>query len=293
MFEGVFCPSITITKEDGSIDYDLWGKHLNHLAEAGINGVLIFGSIGEFYSVSIEDKKAVAKFVKERVGDKMQVFLGIGDTNYKNVIELAKYAEEIQLDAVVAVSPYYFGPSDITTQKYFGGIANASKTPIIVYNFPDRTGTDLSPELVADLCKQYPSICGIKDTVNTISHTRKVIKAVREVNKDFSVLSGFDEYYLVNRASGGNGVLSGLTNLEPETFVKMHNAYQNEDFATAIECAKRISHLMAVYDVCDLFISSIKAGVKANGLDICTNIFEPATQATDKQVDEIKNILEI
>lgn len=221
----------------------------------------------------------------------MKVFLGIGDTYYKNVLELAKYAEKINLDAVVAVSPYYFGPSNVTAYEYFGGIAKASKTPIIVYNFPERTGTDLSPELVADLTKQYPSICGIKDTVDTISHTRKVIKAVREVNNEFSVLSGFDEYYLVNRVSGGNGVLSGLTNLEPETFVKMHNAYQSGDFDLAIECAQRISYLMRVYDVCDLFISSIKAGVKVNGLDICTNIFEPASQVSEDQMKQIKEIL--
>lgn len=291
MFEGVFCPSITITDDNGNIDYESWGKHLDHLADAGINGVLIFGSIGEFYSVSIEDKKTAASFVKERVGERMKVFLGIGDTIYNNVIELAKYSDEIGLDAVVAVSPYYFGPTNVTAHNYFGGISKACKTPIIVYNFPDRTGTDLTPELVAELTKKYPTICGIKDTVDTISHTRKVIKAVREVNKDFSVLSGFDEYYLVNRVSGGNGVLSGLTNLEPETFVKMHKAYQSGDFDLAIECAERISYLMRIYDVCDLFISSIKAGVKAKGLDISTKIFDPATQVSDSQMKQIQEIL--
>lgn len=86
---------------------------------------------------------------------------------------------------------------------------------MILYNFPARTGTDLSPELVARLASQYPNICGIKDTVDTISHTRKVIRAARAVNPEFTVFSGFDEYYLVNRVSGGNGVLSGLTNVEP------------------------------------------------------------------------------
>lgn len=261
------------------------------MADAGINGVLIFGSIGEFYSVSVSDKKTAAKFVKERVGSKMKVFLGIGDTNYNNVINLAKYAQEIDIDAVVAVSPYYFGPTEQTAHEYFGGIAAATKVTIIVYNFPARTGTDLTPELVSDLVSKYPTICGIKDTVDTISHTRKVVAAVRKVNPEFTVLSGFDEYYLVNRVSGGNGVLSGLTNLEPETFVKMHKAYQSEDFATAIKCAERISYLMQVYDVCDLFISSIKAGVKAKGLDISTKIFEPAIQANEDQIEQIRDIL--
>lgn len=291
MFEGIFCPSITITDDEGNIDFDLWGKHLDHLADAGLDGVLIFGSIGEFYSVSLEDKKAVCDFVLKRVGGRMKVFIGVGDTNYANVLELTRYAEKAGVDAVLAVSPYYFGPSAHTAEKYFGGIAEATKLPVILYNFPARTGTDLTPELVASLAAKYPNICGIKDTVDTISHTRKVIHAARAVNPEFSVFSGFDEYYLVNRVSGGNGVVCGLTNVEPELFAKMHAAYQAGDFATAVSCAERISKLMAVYDVCDLFVSAIKAAVKVKGLPISTKVFEPAIQATDSDEAAIAELL--
>ena len=291
MFKGIFCPSITITDDEGKIDYDLWGKHLDHLADAGVNGVLLFGSIGEFYSVSLADKEAALEFAVKRVGERMKVFAGVGDTTYANVIEFTKFAEKAGADAVLAVSPYYFGPSPLTAENYFGGIAEATKLPVILYNFPARTGTDLTPELVASLAAKHPNICGIKDTVDTISHTRKVIRAVRKVNPEFSVLSGFDEYYLVNRASGGNGVLCGLTNVEPELFVRLHGAYQAGDFATAIECAKRISSLMAVYDACDLFISAIKVAVKIKGLPISTTIFDPAIQASDDQKATIEQLL--
>ncbi len=291
MFKGIFCPSITITDDEGKIDFDLWGKHLDHLADAGVNGVLLFGSIGEFYSVSLADKEAALEFAVKRVGERMKVFAGVGDTTYANVIELTKFAEKAGADAVLAVSPYYFGPSPLTAENYFGGIAEATKLPVILYNFPARTGTDLTPELVASLAAKHPNICGIKDTVDTISHTRKVIRAARAVNPDFTVFSGFDEYYLVNRVSGGNGVLCGLTNVEPETFVKMHAAYEKGDFATAVACAERISKLMAVYDVCDLFVSAIKAAVKVKGLPISTKIFEPAVQATEANEAAIAELL--
>ena len=291
MFKGIFCPSITITDDEGKIDYDLWGKHLDHLADAGVNGVLLFGSIGEFYSVSLADKEAALEFAVKRVGERMKVFAGVGDTTYANVIEFTKFAEKAGADAVLAVSPYYFGPSPLTAENYFGGIAEATKLPVILYNFPARTGTDLTPELVASLAAKHPNICGIKYTVDTISHTRKVIRAARAVNPDFTVFSGFDEYYLVNRVSGGNGVLCGLTNVEPETFVKMHAAYEEGDFATAVACAERISKLMAVYDVCDLFVSAIKAAVKVKGLPISTKIFEPAVQATEANEAAIAELL--
>ena len=291
MFKGIFCPSITITDDEGKIDYDLWGKHLDHLADAGVNGVLLFGSIGEFYSVSLADKEAALEFAVKRVGDRTKVFTDVGDTTYANVIEFTKFAEGAGADAVLAVSPYYFGPSPMAAENYFGGIAEATKLPVILYNFPARTGMDLTPELVATLAKQHSNICGIKDTVDTISHTRKVIRAARAVNPDFTVFSGFDEYYLVNRVSEGSGVLCGLTNVEPETFVKMHRAYESGDYATAVACAERISKLMAIYDVCDLFVSAIKAAVKVKGLPISTKIFEPAVQATEADEAAIAELL--
>lgn len=291
MFEGIFCPSITITDDAGGIDYDLWGKHLDHLAEAGVDGVLLFGSIGEFYSFSVEDKKAALEFAVERVDGRMKVLAGVGDTKLDRVLDFTRFAEEAGADGVVAVSPYYFGPSAQTAKEYFAAIARATDLPIILYNFPARTGSDLTPELVAELAAAHPNICGIKDTVDTISHTRKVIAAVRAVNPAFSVLSGFDEYYLVNRVSGGNGVLCGLTNVEPELFARMHAAYERADFAEAIACAERISHLMAVYDVCDLFVSAIKAAVNVKGLPISTRICEPAVQVTPEQMDRIRALL--
>ena len=291
MYEGIFCPTITITDEEGKIDYDLWGKHLDHLVEAGLDGVLLFGSIGEFYSVSLEDKKAATDFAVKRVAGRMKVFVGVGDTTYANVLELTRYAEKAGADAVLAVSPYYFGPTDASAMNYFGGIAEATELPVILYNFPARTGTDLSPELVAKLAAAHKNICGIKDTVDTISHTRKVIRAARAVNPEFSVFSGFDEYYLVNRVSGGNGVLCGLTNVEPELFAKMHAAYQAGDYATAVECAERVSKLMAIYDVCDLFVSAIKGAVNVKGLPISTKIFEPAVHVTPEQMDQIRDLL--
>ena len=105
------------------------------------------------------------------------------------------------------------------------------------------------------------------------------------------MLSGFDEYYTVNRISGGNGVLCGLTNVEPETFVSLHRAWQSGDYATAIKSAERISYLMRLYDTADLFISAIKGAVKAKGLPIDTSIHEPAVQLTDEQYRNIQGIL--
>lgn len=291
LFEGVFCPSITPLCNDGSIDYEHWGRHLDHLAEAGINGVLLFGSIGEFYACDVETKAAAVEFAVRRVDGRMKVLAGVGDTDLNRVLDLSRHAEQAGADALVAVSPYYFGLSDMAADRYFASIAGTTGLPVLLYNFPARTGADLSPDLVAQLATEYPTIVGIKDTVDTISHTRKVVAAVRGVRPDFAVLSGFDEYYVPNRIAGGNGVLCGLTNVEPEIFVKLHRAWQTGDWSTVRTAAERISYLMRLYDCADLFVSAIKGAVKAEGLPISTMVREPAVQLTDEQYAQITAIL--
>ena len=94
-FEGVFCPSITITNADGTIDYDNWGKHLDHLIDAGIDGVLLFGSIGEFYAIDVKTKAEAVRFAVSKVAGRMKVLVGVGDTNLDNVRTLA---EEIEVE---------------------------------------------------------------------------------------------------------------------------------------------------------------------------------------------------
>ncbi|WP_462410403.1 dihydrodipicolinate synthase family protein [Neobacillus sp. Marseille-QA0830] len=292
MFKGIFTPTITILDENGKFDFPKMEVHINHLIDNGINGILFFGSLGEFFAFSLEEKKQLVDFAVEKVNKRVPVLVGIGGTNMEEVIEFGQYCEEANADGVVVVSPYYFGPTEAAGERYFGKIAESVNLPIMLYNFPARTGSDLTPELVYTLAMKYKNIVSIKDTVDNISHTRKVIQKVKKERPDFTVLSGFDEYYIVNRISGGDGVLCGLTNVEPKLFVTLHEAYENQDFATVERCGKQISTLMKLYDTTDLFITGIKAAVKAKGLDISAFTKEPAIQLTEEQFENIKRIID-
>lgn len=289
--KGVYTPVITIMDDAGNIDFASMEKHIDHLASAGINGLLFFGSLGEFYAFSKEEKKAVIDLAVKVVAHRCQVIIGVGGTALADVLDLADYAAAAGADAVNVVSPYYFGPTEVSAIEYFGKIASHVKLPIQLYNFPARVGADLTPQVIATLAARYPNIIGVKDTVDNISHTRKVIAAVKAVRPDFSVLSGFDEYYLVNRISGGDGVLCGLTNVAPELFVAYHKAYEAKDFATTEACAKKISKLMHLYDVTGLFIVAIKAAVKAQGLEMSTYTRAPGTAITDAEYAAVQKIL--
>ena len=291
MFKGVNSPVITILKDDGTIDYENMERHINHLVEAGLNGLLFLGSLGEFYAFSDAEKRALIDFAVKTVAGRTQVVIGVGHTEEEQVIRLAAHAAEAGADALNIVSPYYFGPPAAAAIDYFERIAKRATLPIMLYNFPDRTGSDLSPEIVREIALRCPTITGIKDTVDNISHTRRICQAVKPIRQDFAVLSGFDEYYVVNRISGGDGVLCGLTNVVPELFVKMHTSYERGDFAAAVCCAEKIAGLMRIYAVTPLFITGMKAAVRAMGLPISTDTRAPGTTLTEAEDREICAIL--
>ena len=100
-FSGIICPSITITKDDGDIDYERWGQHLDHLIEAGINGVLVFGSIGEFYAFPLDVKKHAVDFVAKHVAGRIPVIAGTGSNDTRHAVELSKNAEKAGADALL------------------------------------------------------------------------------------------------------------------------------------------------------------------------------------------------
>ncbi len=289
---GVNSPVITIMEETGRIDKEAMQQHIDHLAGSGLNGLLILGSLGEFYSFSLDEKKELVDLAVAAASGRCQVIVGVGTTSLQDTLELAHYAEKAGADALNVVSPYYFAPSETAMVEYFGRIADAVKLPIQLYNFPARVGADISAKVLTNLAGKHENIVSIKDTVDNISHTRALIKAVKAVRPDFTVLSGFDEYYLVNRASGGDGVLCGLTNVVPELFVAYHQAYEAGNFAKTMECAQMISRLMELYSMTDLFVVAIKAAVKAvSGLKMSTFTRMPGLSLSEEENVRIGQLL--
>lgn len=260
---GVYSPVITILDDEGRIDKENMTAHIDHLAGSGLDGLLILGSLGEFYSFSLEEKKELVSLAVAAAKGRTQIIVGVGSTSLEDTLALAHYAEQAGADAINMVSPYYFAPSEEAMIAYFGKVAGEVQLPMQLYNFPARVGADITPRVLTTLAEKYANIVSIKDTVDNISHTRALIQAVKAVRPDFTVLSGFDEYYLVNRVSGGDGVLCGLTNVVPELFVRYHKAYEEGDFRVTQDCAQKISRLMELYSMTPLFVVAVKAAVKA------------------------------
>jgi len=291
MFKGILTPVITILDEQGKLDFEGNKIVINRLIDNGINGLLFFGSIGEFFTLTMDEKKDFIQFVVKTVDKRVPVLIGTGGTIQEEVIELTQFAEHEGADGVVVILPYYFKLDSETIYRYYANIAHSTSLPIMLYNFPDRTGVDLTPDLVLSLAKEFSHIVAIKDTVDNISHTRKMIQVVKEQRPDFTILSGFDEYLIPNLMAGGDGVLCGLTNIAPELFTGLLKAYQAKDFDKVVAANKKISILMNIYDVTDPFVAGIKGAVALKGVPISTVVKEPATVISEQQLHVIRDIL--
>jgi 4-hydroxy-tetrahydrodipicolinate synthase len=291
MLEGVFTPIITVFNSKGEIDYQGNKRVIERLVNAGVDGILFLGSIGEFFSLSLEERKEFITFAVKTVNKRTKVLIGTGGTVVDEVVSLTQYAEREGADAAVVISPYYFILNEDSLYRYFAKVVESVKMSVLLYNFPDRTGVNLSPKLIRRLGEEFTNIIGIKDTVDNISHTRKIIQEVSKMDKEFSVFSGFDEYFIPNLMAGGSGIITGLTNIAPEVFTKLYGAYNENNLEVIAEMQKKINILMNLYDVSEPFVSSIKTAVSILVEGLSTKIREPFAGCNDEQVERIKEIL--
>ncbi len=260
MNHSMICLMITPFHEDLTIDYDAAAAQIERVIAGGVGGILFLGSIGEFFSLSLAERVAFLKFAIRQTAGRVRVLVGTGDTVYAHTLELMEEARVAGADAAVLVSPYYIGGDQECLYEYYAAAEKASGFPIILYNFPDRTGVSIAPETVKRL-SLLPGIVGIKDTVDNISHTRALFDAVLPSRPEFEIYSGYDEYALVNLMGGGSGVISGMNNLAPEVFRKLLDAYEARDFDLAERMQRRINQLMPLYGMTTPFIQAIKVAV--------------------------------
>ena len=292
--QGIVVPSITIFHENGSIDFENMAKHVENLIQGGVDGILLFGSTGEFYTISITEKKKLIKQIVDIVAHRTMVIIGINSCDLNEVVELGNYAKSVAADAVMAISPYYFAPKEQGILNFYSYVAeHVSDIPIFFYNFPDRSGNNLTAQTMLKLVNAYPNFVGAKDTVDGISHTRDIIQTVKKEHPDFLVFSGFDEYYSCNRFSGEAGTIGAIANFNPKLVVKMHRAYESGDFATFSLCSRKMEILMRIYAIGDMFMPAVKFATKIKTeLPMSCYTKTPGVPLSKEQEKEIIAVLE-
>lgn len=194
------------------VDFEKLKELVEWQIENNTDAIIVCGTTGEASTMSENERKETIKFVIDVVNKRIPVIAGTGSNNTQASIEMSKYAESVGADGLLVINPYYNKTSSKGLIEHFKAIATSVKTPIVVYNVPSRTGMNITPKALLELCK-VPNIVAVKEASGNISQIAE-IKALCGDNLD--IYSGNDNEILPTLAIGGLGIISVIANIIPK-----------------------------------------------------------------------------
>lgn len=284
-------PVVTALTVDGGIDVDGNKAVYDHLIQGGIDGIVVLGSTGEFFALSMAQQKRLIELAAGHIAGRTRLLVGTSRMDPAESVELADFAMEKGADGVMIISPYYFSLTEQSVEAYYSAIAANTKARIYLYNFPDRTGYSLSPETVLRLARKHANIVGIKDTVLDMWHTSAIIRTVTPEFPDFEVYCGFDNNFAHNIISGGAGCIGGLSNLVPEVCSAWARACEADDMEKMRNMQRYIDDMMSLYNISVPFIPTIKKAMMLRGVKLQEHCTPPLLPITEAQAASLQSLL--
>ncbi|HOZ45909.1 MAG TPA: 4-hydroxy-tetrahydrodipicolinate synthase [Candidatus Hydrogenedentes bacterium] len=227
MFKGSVVALVTPFNEDFGIDFDAYGRLVDFHLDQGTNGIVPCGCTGEAATLSHDEQRQCIRFVVERVAGRIPVIPGTGSNSTREALSLTAFAKEVGADAALLITPYYNKPTPAGQIAHYTSIAQAVNIPIVLYNVPGRTGTNMLPETVATLAK-IDNIKAIKEAAGSVDQ----VSQIRALS-DIQVMSGDDSLALPMMAVGATGVISVAANVVPAKMAALCAAAAIDDMKTA------------------------------------------------------------
>ncbi len=280
-FKGLGTALVTPFRE-GVVDYEAFRKMVERQTDAGVDFLVPLGSTAETPCLEDSEKIMILDIAKE-MSRGLPVVAGVGTNSLRST--LSNMALLSAADAFLVVVPYYNKPVQRGLYEYFTAVAASTDKPVILYNVPGRTGTNMTAETVLRLA-EIPNIVAVKEASGNIA---QILEIKRSAPDDFSVLSGNDDETLPLMASGADGVISVASNVAPKEMAELVKAVRQSDLRKAIALNNR---LMPLYHAC--FVESNPIPVKAalSLLGLCTSEMRlPLTKATDGTVELLREVL--
>ncbi len=285
-FVGTGVALITPFKQDLSIDFEALEKLVEYNIENGVEYLVISGTTGESVTISKEEKKTLVDFIATINKGRLPLVLGIGGNNTQAVIEELNQTDLSSIDAILSVSPYYSKPTQEGIYQHFKAIAQASPKPIILYNVPGRTASNMLPETTLRLAKDFKNIIAVKEAGNNV---QQYLQLLRNKPDDFHIISGDDDLALGVALAGGSGVISVIGQGLPKEFSEMIRLGIAGKPKQAYELHFKLMPITQM-----IFAENNPAGIKAvlSGLGIAKPYVRlPLVEATENLQNLINNEL--
>lgn len=285
-------PVVTVFDERGQVDLEANIQVWNGLIERGVDGILLHGSNGEFFTLSADERTQLIEAAVDATRGKVKLIVGTGTNAVDETVALSNRALELGADAVMVITPFYFGLGHQGIVEYFCAVASQIEGDVMLYNFPARTGNDIDADAVRQIVTRCPNVVGIKDTVTDMGHTRTIIETLADVAPEFIVYSGFDENFAHNGLAGGNGCIAALANIYPELTHAWAEALGVADWERVEKIQHVIDKLADVYTVAPLFVPAVKYAMSVRGLPVKPICRSTILELTDDQKAQVEAILD-
>ena len=228
---GIIVPILTPMNADESINHAQLKVQIDRMIAAGIHGIFCFGTNGEGYALTVDEKASILQTAVDHVNGRVPVYAGTGCVTTRETIALSRRAQEIGADILSIVTPWYAAASQEDLFRHYSVVAQAVDLPIILYNIPARAGNSIAPETVARLSK-VDTIVGVKDSSGDFNNLIAYIEETKS-RPDFKVLSGNDALILKTLQAGGAGGIAGCANVFPQNMVGIYEAFCAGDMIKA------------------------------------------------------------
>ncbi|MGY4691678.1 4-hydroxy-tetrahydrodipicolinate synthase [Salibacterium sp. K-3] len=229
MLKGIVPAMLTPMTADNEINEQAARQLVQHLLDNGVDGIFALGTNGEFHTLTKEEKVRFASVVKDEINGRVPLAVGAGGNSTQEVIELSREMENIGVDALSIITPYFDPISQEELITHYTSIAEAVTLPVILYNMPAKTGVSLHPDTVKTL-SAIENITGIKDSSGNFDN---IVRYIEETDDDFAVVSGTDSLILWTLIAGGDGAVAATANVFPETAVSIYRAWKQNDLKQA------------------------------------------------------------
>ena len=281
---GVNTPISCPMKGNGEVDYKSLTNLCNYLIEKGVDGLYPNGSTGEMCYLTKDERKKILECVLDASQGRVQVFSMVGALTTKDTIELARHAQDAGADGIGVVTPYYFKLDDEELLRYYSDISSSvgEEFSIYLYGIPQLAGNDITPKLADKIAKKCRNIVGIKYSYPDMP---RLLQFMDVNNGDFSVLAGPDDLFYAMLASGGDGTISGNSNVIPEHYVEIYKAFRAGDYEKAQKLQAKVNRLITYISGANN-MARYKAALKHRGIIASAAMRKPLRELTAQEEKE-------
>jgi 4-hydroxy-tetrahydrodipicolinate synthase len=263
-FEGIMTVLTTPFKDNGEIHFDALGEHIEYLLKTGIRCLIEGGTTGEYYSLTLEERKRLLTFVAERAKGRAQLVAGSNSVRPAETLELNAYAEDLGYEAAMVASPFYALPTTGELVAHFRRVAAATRLPIILYNFPARTGVDMTPAFLEGI-KDVPNIIAIKESSGSFARSIEHFLHFPNLQR----ICGADDQAVDAFLWGARSWIAGASNILPAEHIALYKAaVVKQDFVLGQRIMATLMPVFFLLEQGGKYIQFVKYGGELAGLKL-------------------------